>query len=75
MTCPYIITSDEGTSYCRLAEESLKRKDAEIAILREALQGMVDATANTTYPDHHVMFAAYPHALRALNRTETTNDR
>jgi hypothetical protein len=33
MGCPHIVTSAEGTSYCNLAEESVKRLESEIEIL------------------------------------------
>lgn len=32
--CPYVTTNDEGTSYCRLAESSVKRLEEEVAWLR-----------------------------------------
>lgn len=34
MTCPYIVTSNEGTSYCRLAEESVRERDQKIKNLQ-----------------------------------------
>jgi hypothetical protein len=35
-TCPHLVTSDEGTSYCDLAESAMRERDAEIERLREA---------------------------------------
>jgi hypothetical protein len=40
--CPYVVTSGEGTSYCRLAESSVKARDAEVAELMGALEGMLE---------------------------------
>lgn len=44
MTCPHIVTDDEGTSHCTLAQAD----DAELAELR-ALKAKVDA-CSATYP-------------------------
>lgn len=37
MTCPHIITSDEGPQYCGLAERAVRERDAEIVRLHAVI--------------------------------------
>ncbi len=36
--CPYVVTSAEGTSYCKLAEESVTRLEEKLGKAVEALK-------------------------------------
>jgi hypothetical protein len=47
--CPHIRTSDEGTSYCELAESRVKKLEAEVneyVQLTDLLANLLHATAN-----------------------------
>ena len=42
MTCPYISTSDEGTSYCKLAEDSVNVLEEKVKKYKLALMFYAD---------------------------------
>lgn len=71
MTCPYIVTSDEGTSYCRLAEEAIKRKDLEIA----ELQAKLDKRLWVFKDNETIALDECENCGQALQPTETRHDR
>lgn len=48
-TCPHIITSDDGTSYCDLAASTVAALHDEINLLREALEEIARSAAAITH--------------------------
>lgn len=57
MTCPYISTSDEGTSYCKLAEDSVKALQEKVKKYEMALTFYADQRCwNPTWGDNRTTF-------------------
>ena len=63
-SCPYIVTTDEGTSYCRLAEQT-----AIAAKLEDRLEAL-EHKLNTLRADHLRMANAVANQLLPSDRTK-----
>jgi hypothetical protein len=66
-TCPHIVSSDEGTSYCGLAEQTATSQPASAAALAPA-GGLVELVAGAITADRYADPYLYLHEARAAIR-------
>ena len=67
--CPHVVSSDEGTSYCRLAEQSQDKLDRLIEMDRMVTaSSLVERVAMAIHPDRCADPNLYLHEARAAIR-------